>query len=201
MLDQSPTPPIPDGATDQFINSLDEQQQQISPTQIFTFSSTWPTSPPLSTRISEEDNSNKTKGIKHQTTTLTKSTLECHQSRKIRNKSDSVDLEMDDPLQSPTLAASIAYLEETDLIPPVSRSTSITESMFYFFLNIYLKNNFLDSTPNLDINQTTDNELEHLHDLLNTATASLSDKNIERSSLLKPTKMTNSNSSAANLTC
>jgi hypothetical protein len=41
-----------------------------------------------------------------------------------------VDLEMDDPLQSPTLTASIAYLEETDLIPPISRSTSITESMF-----------------------------------------------------------------------
>jgi hypothetical protein len=31
---------------------------------------------------------------------------------------------MDDPLQSPTL---IAYLEETDLIPPTSRTTSITE--------------------------------------------------------------------------
>jgi hypothetical protein len=34
---------------------------------------------------------------------------------------------MDDPLQSPTLATSIAYLEERDLIPPTSRTTSITE--------------------------------------------------------------------------
>lgn len=62
-----------------------------------------------------------------------KNTLECHQSRKIRHKSDSVELEMDDPLQSPTLATSIAYLEERDLIPPISRSTSITERKIHFF--------------------------------------------------------------------
>ena len=126
LLDRTPTPPIPDSATAQFINSIDEQQQ-ISPTQIFTFSSTWPTSPPLSNRVSEDDVGNKIKGNKQHTPTLIKSTLECHQSRKIRHKSESVDLEMDDPLQSPTLTTSIAYLEERDLIPPISRSTSITE--------------------------------------------------------------------------
>jgi hypothetical protein len=38
---------------------------------------------------------------------------------------------MDDPLQSPTLT-SIAYLEETDLIPPTSRSTSLTERKILF---------------------------------------------------------------------
>jgi hypothetical protein len=41
---------------------------------------------------------------------------------------------MDDPLQSPTLTTSIAYLEEKDLIPPTSRTTSITERMFQFFI-------------------------------------------------------------------
>jgi hypothetical protein len=45
---------------------------------------------------------------------------------------------MEDPLQSPTLTASIAYLEERDLIPPVSRSTSITESMFYSSKYLFL---------------------------------------------------------------
>ncbi len=74
---------------------------------------------------------NKIKGIKQHTPTLMKSTLECHQSRKIRNKSDSVDLEMEDPLQSPTLTTSIAYLEERDLIPPINRSTSISERKKY----------------------------------------------------------------------
>jgi hypothetical protein len=39
---------------------------------------------------------------------------------------------MDDPLQSPTLTTSIAYLEEKDLIPP---TTSITERMFQFFIS------------------------------------------------------------------
>jgi len=174
LLDRTPTPPIP---TSQFINSIDEQQQQqTSPTQIFNFSlSTWSTSPPLSNRVSDEDISNKIKGIKH-----TKSTIEYHQSRKTSNKSDSVDLEMDDPLQSPTLTTSIAYLEETDLIPPMSRTTSITEH----------------STSNLNTNQIADIDTEHLHDLLNTATSSLLDKTNDRSS-----KMTKSNSSAANLTC
>jgi hypothetical protein len=73
---------------------------------------------------------NKIKGIKPHTPTLIKSTLECHQSRKLRKKSESVELEMEDPLQSPTLTTSIAYLEERDLIPPISRSTSITERKF-----------------------------------------------------------------------
>lgn len=133
LLDRTPTPPIPDSATSQFINSIDDQQQQTSPTQIFNFS-TWSTSPPLSNRVSEDDINNKIKGTKAHTSTLIKSTLECHQSRKIRHKSESVDLEMDDPLQSPTLTTSIAYLEETDLIPPISRTTSITERMFLILL-------------------------------------------------------------------
>lgn len=62
-----------------------------------------------------------------------KSTLECHQSRRLRHKSDSVELEMDDPLQSPTLTTAIAYLEERDLIPPINRSTSITERKIRLF--------------------------------------------------------------------
>ncbi len=135
LLDRTPTPPIPDSATSQFINSIDDQQQQTSPTQIFNFPSTWSTSPPLSNQVSEEEINNKIKGIKPHTPTLIKSTLECHQSRKISTKSDSIDLEMDDPLQSPTLTTSIAYLEERDLIPPISRSTSITERKFHL-LNI-----------------------------------------------------------------
>lgn len=126
LLDRPPTPPIPDSATSQFINSIDDQQQQTSPTQIFNFSSTWTTSPSASNRVSEDDISNKIKGIKSHTSTSMKSTLECHQSRKIRHKSDSVDLEMDDPLQSPTLTP-IAYLEERDLLPPKSPTTSIPE--------------------------------------------------------------------------
>ena len=107
------------------MNSIDDQQ--TSPTQIFTFSPTWPTPSSLSNRISDEDLTNKIKGTKPTTPTLGKSTLECHQSRKLRKKSDSIELEMDDPLQSPTLTSSIAYLEERDLIPPLSRTTSITE--------------------------------------------------------------------------
>ena len=105
LLDRTPSPSVPDTATSQFVNSVDESQQP-SPTQMFSFSSPWPTSPPPST--------NKIRAAP----TSTKSTLECHQSRKTSAKSDSIDLEMDDPLQSPTLAASIAYLEERDLIPP-----------------------------------------------------------------------------------
>jgi len=62
----------------------------------------------------------------------------------------------------------------------MSRTTSITEH----------------STLNLNTNQTADIDTEHLHDLLNTATSSLLDKTNDRSS-----KMTKSNSSAANLTC
>ena len=107
LLDRTPSPSVPDTATSQFVNSVDESQQ-ASPTQIFSFSSPWPTSPPAST----------SKFRAAAAPTLTKSTLECHQSRKTSAKSDSIDLEMDDPLQSPTLAASIAYLEERDLIPP-----------------------------------------------------------------------------------
>ncbi|CAF4106499.1 unnamed protein product, partial [Adineta steineri] len=184
LLDRTPTPPILDSATSQFINSLDDQQQQISPTQIFSFSSSWATSPPLSNRVSDEDITNKIKGIKHHTPTLIKSTLECHQSRKIRNKSDSVELEMDDPLQSPTLTTSLAYLEETDLIPPPNRTVSLTEQL----------------TSNLDDDDhgASGDEIEHLHNLLSTVTSSLSDKNNDRS---QSTNVTNSNSTAANLTC
>ncbi|CAF3960307.1 unnamed protein product, partial [Adineta steineri] len=184
LLDRTPTPPILDSATSQFINSLDDQQQQISPTQIFSFSSSWATSPPLSNRVSDEDITNKIKGIKHHTPTLIKSTLECHQSRKIRNKSDSVELEMDDPLQSPTLTTSLAYLEETDLIPPPNRTVSLTEHL----------------TSNLDDDDhgASGDEIEHLHNLLSTVTSSLSDKNNDRS---QSTSVTNSNSTAANLTC
>ena len=104
---------------------------------MFNFSASWTISPPISNRISEEDMNTKSKGIKHPITS-TKSTLECHQSRKIRNKSDSVDLEMDDPLQSPTLTTSIAYLEERDLIPPTSPTLPITEREFeniYYYFN------------------------------------------------------------------
>ncbi|CAF1574431.1 unnamed protein product, partial [Adineta ricciae] len=122
LLDR--TPPIPDSATSQFVNSIDDQQAQTSPTQIFSFSSPWMSTASLTNRISDEDASNKSKGIKHQPTASIKNILECHQSRKTSNRSDSVDLEMDDPLQSPTLTTSIAYLEERDLLPVPNRQTS-----------------------------------------------------------------------------
>ncbi|CAF1390191.1 unnamed protein product, partial [Adineta ricciae] len=122
LLDR--TPPIPDSATSQFVNSIDDQQAQTSPTQIFSFSSPWMSTASLTNRVSDEDVSNKSKGVKHQPTASIKNILECHQSRKTSNRSDSVDLEMDDPLQSPTLTTSIAYLEERDLLPVPNRQTS-----------------------------------------------------------------------------
>ncbi|UJR36959.1 hypothetical protein I4U23_029667 [Adineta vaga] len=188
LLDRTPTPPIPDSATSQFINSVDEQQQQTSPTQIFSFSSTWTPISPLINRISDEDITNKIKGIKHHptiATTSVKNILECHQSRKTSNRSDSVDLEMDDPLQSPTLTTSIAYLEERDLLPINKHTTtSITEH----------------STFNLDMDETMKDNVEHLHALLNTATSSLiADKTADQ--LFESSNVTNSNSSLANLTC
>ncbi len=99
---------------------------------------------------------NKIKGIKQHTQTLMKSTLECHQSRKIRNKSDSVDLEMEDPLQSPTLTTSIAYLEERDLIPPINRSTSISERKKYLHFGFSNKSFFLSRfNPQSDIGRAS----------------------------------------------
>lgn len=65
--------------------------------------------------------------MKYPTPILMKNTLECHQSRNLRKKSESIELEMDDPLQSPTLANSIAYLAEQDLIPPKSPLSESTE--------------------------------------------------------------------------
>ncbi|CAF4500256.1 unnamed protein product, partial [Rotaria magnacalcarata] len=118
LLDRTPTPTQPEGATSQFVNSIDEFQQP-SPTQIISFSPTWSTSPPSSLKTFEDDFSNKTKTVKH-TPTAIKNKLECHQSTTIRTKSESIDLEMDDPLQLTTLTSSIAYLEERDLIPPTS---------------------------------------------------------------------------------
>jgi len=44
---------------------------------------------------------------------------------------------MDDPLQSPTLTTSIAYLEERDLIPPMNQNTSITERKFHLINNYF----------------------------------------------------------------
>lgn len=126
LLDRSPTSSPSDNVTSQFVNSLDDQQQ-TSPTQILTFSPTWATSPPLSSRLSEDDANTKTKTAKYPTPILMKNTLECHQSRNLRKKSESIELEMDDPLQSPTLANSIAYLAEQDLIPPKSPLSESTE--------------------------------------------------------------------------
>jgi len=126
LLDRSPTSSPSDNVTSQFVNSLDDQQQ-TSPTQILTFSPAWATSPPLSSRLSEDDSNTKTKTMKYPTPILMKNTLECHQSRNLRKKSESIELEMDDPLQSPTLANSIAYLAEQDLIPPKSPLSESTE--------------------------------------------------------------------------
>ncbi|CAF2755901.1 unnamed protein product [Rotaria sp. Silwood2] len=165
LLDRAPTPTISDSATSEFVNSIDELQQP-SPTQIISFSQTWPTptSPPI--RTSEDDFNNKIKTMKN-TPAAIKNTLECHQSTKIRSKSESIDLEMDDPLQLTTLTSSIAYLEERDLIPP--------------------------TTPDHDLHLSNQDDIDHLQKLLNTAI----DKNITRQS----TQITNSKSTASNLTC
>ncbi|CAF3785815.1 unnamed protein product [Rotaria sp. Silwood1] len=143
LLDRSPTPTISDSATSEFVNSIDELQQP-SPTQIISFSQTWPTSSSSSAsiRTSEDDFNNKIKTIKH-TPTAIKSTLECHQSTKLRSKSESIDLEMDDPLQLTSLTSSIAYLEERDLIPP--------------------------TTPDSDHHSSNQEDIEQLQQLLNTA--------------------------------
>lgn len=119
LLDRPATPTLPDSITSQFVNSIDELQQP-SPTQILSFSQTWSTSPPASSvRTFEDEFTNKLKAIKANPNT-TKNKLECHQSTKIRTKSDSIDLEMEDPLQMTSLTSPIAYLEERDLIPPIS---------------------------------------------------------------------------------
>lgn len=120
LLDRTPSPPIPDSSTSQFVNSPDKLQP-LSPTQIFSFPPTWSRLPLSSTRILEDDYSNKNKELKHTATSMI-STLECHQSTKLRSKSESTDLEMDDPLQSPTLTSSIAYLEATDLMSGITLS-------------------------------------------------------------------------------
>ena len=108
------------------MNSIDDLQQ-TSPTQIFSFPSTWPASPPPSQRTSDDDFANKVKEFKA-TPSFVKSTLECRHSRRVSNRSESIDLEMEDPLQSPTLTPAIAYLEERDLLPSTHSNTTITES-------------------------------------------------------------------------
>ncbi|CAF2030839.1 unnamed protein product [Rotaria magnacalcarata] len=165
LLDRTPTPTQPEGATSQFVNSIDEFQQP-SPTQIISFSPTWSTSPPSSLKTFEDDFSNKTKTVKH-TPTAIKNKLECHQSTTIRTKSESIDLEMDDPLQLTTLTSSIAYLEERDLIPPTSSDA--------------------------DHHSSTQDEINHLHELLNAA--------IDKNNARQATKLTDSNSTVTNLTC
>jgi hypothetical protein len=128
-----------DNATSQFVNSIDDLQQ-TSPTQIFSFSSAWSTSSSIH-RTSDDELISTLKELKLPSTTCLKSTLECHQSRRISNRSDSIDLDMDDPLQSPTLTPAIAYLEEEDLMPPTTQANA----------------------------STTDNNIEQLHTNLGTA--------------------------------
>ncbi|CAF0948697.1 unnamed protein product [Adineta ricciae] len=191
LLDR--TPPIPDSATSQFVNSIDDQQAQTSPTQIFSFSSPWMSTASLTNRISDEDASNKSKGIKHQPTASIKNILECHQSRKTSNRSDSVDLEMDDPLQSPTLTTSIAYLEERDLLPVPNRQTSDPDH----------------TTTNLNLNEAeaeeeeednnNDAHVEHLHKLLNSVTSAFTNQAAGHSS--ESTNATDASSATTNLTC
>lgn len=94
LLDQS--------ATSQFVNSFD-QVDPTSPTQIFNFSPNW-----SSSQRSFDDESK----------TNQKTNVERRHSRRTSQKSENAELEMEDPLQSPTLTASLAYLEERDLIPP-----------------------------------------------------------------------------------
>jgi len=113
-------------STSQFVNSIDEHHP-TSPSQIFNFPSTWPNSPPSSssTRTFDDDFNLKTKDLK-QTTFLKSTTLDCRQSRRTSTRSESIELEMDDPLHSPPVAPALAYLEEQDLIPPTpSKSDDI----------------------------------------------------------------------------
>ncbi|CAF1060551.1 unnamed protein product [Rotaria sordida] len=153
LLDRTPTPTISDSVTSEFVNSIDELQLP-SPTQILSFSQTWSTSS-SSNRTSEDDINNKIKIIKNIPTAI-KNTLEFHQSTKIRSKSESIDLEMDDPLQLTSLTSSIAYLEERDLIPPITPDYDLHSSTQE---NIELLNNNLDKNPTLqtDKKSTTSN--------------------------------------------
>ena len=103
-------------STSQFVNSIDEHHP-TSPSQIFSFPSTWSSSPPplppAPVRPSDE-----TREFKQPTTFSKSTTLECRQSRRTSTRSESIELEMDDPLHSPPVAPALAYLEEQDLIPP-----------------------------------------------------------------------------------
>ena len=93
---------------------------------------------------------------------------------------------MDDPLQSPTLAASIAYLEERDLIPPLHSKRKFT----FEHPNSPRPGTppVLDLTPS--VNDDDDDDVDQLHGLLNAAL----DKNHSLQS--KP-----STSTVTNLSC
>ena len=136
LLDRTPTPTLSDDSpTSEFVNSPDGLQK-TSPTEILSFSSIWSTTSPSSIQTCTDDSTNQIKTSKT-TSTVFKSTLECHQSTKIQNKSDSTDLEMDDPLHSPTLTSSIAYLEEQDLIPPSNSSNYLNFYNYYIHICDY----------------------------------------------------------------
>ncbi|CAF1101402.1 unnamed protein product [Adineta ricciae] len=101
LLDRTPSP---DDNMSQFVNNTDNSQQ-LSSNQVFSFPSSLLT-----------DASSKLQTLKHATTS-TKSTFEYHQSTETKNRSEGADLDMDDPLQSPPLTSSLAFLKDRDLIP------------------------------------------------------------------------------------
>ena len=111
LLDRTPSP---DDNISQFVNNTDNFQQLPS-NQIFSFPSS-----------SITDASSKMAQTVKRSTTSTQSTLECHQSTETKNRSESADLDMDDPLQSPPLASSLAFLKDRDLIPSATSGKSST---------------------------------------------------------------------------
>ena len=135
---------------------------------------------PPSVRTSEVDFNNKITTVKN-TPTVTTSTLECNQSTKIQSTSESTDLDMDDPLQSPTLTSSIAYLEERDLIPPITPGISI------FFI---MKFNFESFILDVDLHPPTNDDMKQLHELLDTA--------IDKKDMRQFTNTIESNSTSTN---
>ncbi|CAF0725317.1 unnamed protein product [Didymodactylos carnosus] len=182
---------FPDSITS-FVNENDNDKQPT--TELFGF--LWP----VVTEATKDQQQSKTsvdeiKSSKH--------TLTCQQS--LKTKSDSIELEMDNPLPSPSWSNSqstVAYLEETDIIPV--NTTNINDE---------------NSPCNIDnltqLTSTTDHDIENLHDLLSACSTKMSssdfssseknlddnNESIENEPLLQNNTKTMTTMVLSNLTC